>query len=149
MRISDWSSDVCSSDLTISPLVDIRTRLVDQSNVEVFQVRSSGAEYWRLTSLERFDGRIWSSEGSFGRAGGELPSAVQADVAREVITQTCTIKALAAIWLPAAYEPRSLSGEDLQMRYDEESADRKSTRLNSSHLCAHRMPPSARNITTP
>src|SRR3546814_15802096 len=58
MRISDWSSDVCSSDL----------------------------------------------------------------VAREVITQTFTIKALAAIWLPAAYEPRSLSGEDLQVRYDEESA---------------------------
>ena len=32
-------------------------RLVQQANVEVFTVRSTARAYWRLTSLEKFDGR--------------------------------------------------------------------------------------------
>ena len=50
---------------TVSPLVDIRTRLVDQSEREVFTVVSSAPDYWRLTALERFDGQIWSSVGTY------------------------------------------------------------------------------------
>lgn len=111
-----------SSRLTISPLVDIRSRLVDQRNIEVFQVRSPQPSYWRLTSLERFDGRIWSSSGSFGRAGGDLPSAVDADVASQSFEQSFTISALAAIWLPSAYEPRALVADGVEVRYDEQSA---------------------------
>jgi len=62
-----------SSRVTISPLVDIRSRLVDQSNVEVFQVRSPQPSYWRLTSLDRFDGRIWSSSGTYDKASATSP----------------------------------------------------------------------------
>lgn len=110
------------SRVTISPLVDIRTRLVDQADVEVFTVRSPVPSYWRLTSLERFDGRIWSSSGSFGRADGELPRAVDDDVAAATFEQTFTIGALSAIWLPSAYEPRALVTDGLPVRYDEQSA---------------------------
>ena len=108
--------------VTISPLVDIRSRLVDQSAVEVFTVRSTVRSYWRLTSLERFDGRLWSSSGSYGRAEGELPESVPVQVARETVEQTFTISALAAIWLPAAYEPRAIDVQGLEVRYDEDSA---------------------------
>ncbi|MDP1819302.1 MAG: DUF3488 and transglutaminase-like domain-containing protein [Acidimicrobiales bacterium] len=108
--------------VTISPLVDIRSRLVDQSDVEVFQVRATNRSYWRLTSLERFDGRIWSSSGSYGKADGDLPRAVDVDVTTETITQSFSISALAAIWLPAAYEPRGFEGEDVEVRFDEDSA---------------------------
>jgi transglutaminase-like putative cysteine protease len=107
---------------TISPLVDIRTRLVNQADVEVFTVRSPKPSYWRITSLERFDGRIWSSSGSYGSVDGELPRGVEADVATETFEQTFTVNALAAIWLPAAYEPRALAIEGGEVRYDEESA---------------------------
>jgi transglutaminase-like putative cysteine protease len=108
--------------VTISPLVDIRSRLVDQSQVEVFTVRSEARAYWRLTSLERFDGRIWSSSGSYGEADGDLPEAVDTDVATESVEQAFSISALASIWLPSAYEPRAFDGGDtVDARYDEES----------------------------
>jgi transglutaminase-like putative cysteine protease len=106
----------------VSPLVDIQSRLVQQSTVEVFTVQSPERSYWRLTSLEEFDGTIWSSSGSFGEADGTLPEAVASDVATSTFEQSFSIDALAAIWLPSAYEPRSLSAPGVDVRYDEESA---------------------------
>lgn len=108
--------------VTISPLVDIRSRLVDQSKVEVFQVRSPQPSYWRLTSLERFDGLRWTSSGSYGNADGDLPEAVSTDVAVETFDQTYTVEALAAIWLPSAYEPRAVSAAGLDVLYEKDSA---------------------------
>lgn len=110
------------SRVTISPLVDIRSRLVNQSNVEVFRVRSPRPSYWRLTSLDRFDGRIWSSTGSYAKAEGNLPEALPSNIAVESFEQTFTIKALAAIWLPSAYEPRALDTSDLNVLYEKASA---------------------------
>ncbi|MET0902447.1 MAG: DUF3488 and transglutaminase-like domain-containing protein [Acidimicrobiales bacterium] len=110
------------SRVTVNPFVDIRSTLVRQSGVEVFRVESPVPSYWRLTSLEEFDGRKWYSSGSFGSADGELPESVTASVDREEFEQTFTIKALAAIWLPSAYEPRALDIDDTEVRYDEESA---------------------------
>src|SRR5207248_2527971 len=49
-----------SSRTTISPLVDIRARLVDQSDTELFTVESNAEAYWRITALDRFDGKNWS-----------------------------------------------------------------------------------------
>ncbi len=107
--------------VTISPLVDIRSRLVEQSQVEVFTVRSPARAYWRLTSLERFDGRIWSSSGSYGEADGSLPESVETDIATATIEQRFAVTALAAIWLPSAYEPRAFAAEEVEARYDEDS----------------------------
>ncbi len=111
-----------SSRVTISPLVDIRSRLVDQSNVEVFQVRSPQPSYWRLTSLDRFDGRIWSSSGTYDKASGDLPEAVSAALPVDTFDQTFSIEALAAIWLPSAYEPRAIHTNGLKVLYEEHSA---------------------------
>jgi transglutaminase-like putative cysteine protease len=107
--------------VTISPLVDIRSRLVEQSQVEVFTVRAPERAYWRLTSLERFDGRIWSSSGSYGEADGSLPESVDKDVATATIEQRFAVTALAAIWLPSAYEARAFEADDVEARYDEDS----------------------------
>jgi transglutaminase-like putative cysteine protease len=108
--------------VTISPLVDIRSRLVDQANVEVFDVHSTARSYWRLTSLERFDGRIWSSSGSYGKAKRNLPEAQEIDAATERIDQTFDITALAAIWLPTAYEARTFQAAGVDARFDEDSS---------------------------
>jgi len=110
------------SRVTISPLVDIRSRLVNQSGVEVFRVSSPQPSYWRLTSLERFDGRVWKSSGSYAEADGDLPEAVTTDLATETFEQTFTIEALAAIWLPSAYEPRAFDGDGLEVLYEKDSA---------------------------
>ena len=59
--------------VTLSPLVDIRSRLVEQESIEAFRVEAAAPAYWRLTALDEFDGQIWSSSGSYVEAEGRLP----------------------------------------------------------------------------
>lgn len=91
---------------TVSPLVDIRGRLVDQSNTELFTVRADRPSYWRLTSLDRFDGSIWSSLGTYQPTRSTLPGAGQG---RE-LAQDFEVGPLGTIWLPAAYRPERVEG---------------------------------------
>ena len=95
---------------TVSPLVDIRGRLVEQSSNEVFSVKSSQPAYWRLTSLDTFDGSIWQSNDSYKPVGSNLPGGVPAQAAGDSVVQEFTITNLASIWLPAAYRPERLDG---------------------------------------
>ena len=112
--------DAGSSRVTVSPLVDIRTRIVDQASVEVFVVKSPVRSYWRLTALETFDGRIWSSNRKYRRAEGHLGSSVsEADKPTTTVDQTFEITALDSIWLPAAFRPVAINGTSA--RYDSES----------------------------
>src|SRR5205085_1798794 len=106
---------------TISPLVDIRTRLVDLSDNELFSVQSNAPEYWRITALDKFDGKIWSSVGTYKPAGGGLPSGVRSRAATNTVTQKYAISGLSSIWLPAAFRPTHLDGIK-KVRYDAESA---------------------------
>ena len=109
------------SRVTVSPLVDIRARIVEQAESVVFTVASPTRSYWRLTSLETFNGRIWSSTRSYKDADGPLPPGSQlkqVDLAES--TQEFEIGALASIWLPAAYRPVDVEGTDAS--YDAESA---------------------------
>ncbi|MDZ7673674.1 MAG: DUF3488 and transglutaminase-like domain-containing protein [Acidimicrobiales bacterium] len=121
LSLTDIGDDGPDTRVTVSPLVDIRSRLIEQADVEVFSVRSPERSYWRLTSLDRFDGRIWSSTGSYGSADGELDDGVSIESPRTTFEQSYSISSLAQIWLPAAYEPQAISaGEDI--RYDEVSS---------------------------
>lgn len=110
-----------SARTTISPLVDIRGRLVEYSGVEVFTVKADAPAYWRLTSLDTFDGEIWSSNETYRPAEGSLPRDVPARAAADEITQEFNISALASIWLPAAYEPIRLEKGD-DVRYNSDNA---------------------------
>ncbi|HEX2042820.1 MAG TPA: DUF3488 and transglutaminase-like domain-containing protein, partial [Acidimicrobiales bacterium] len=107
--------------VTVSPLVDIKGQLVDQSNTEVFSVRASDPAYWRLTSLERFDGSIWSSSGSFQPARRRLPAGVPTRAPARSVVQHFEIKALSRIWLPAAYRPQTFDGPR-GVRFDPDSS---------------------------
>ncbi|MFN2504184.1 MAG: transglutaminaseTgpA domain-containing protein [Acidimicrobiales bacterium] len=107
------------SRVTVSPLVDIRGRLVDQSNIDLFAVRSNAPSYWRLTSLERFDGTIWSSLGTYQTTRGPLPGRPGGET--QVITQEFDIGPLGTIWLPAAFRPERVSGVK-GARFDRDSA---------------------------
>lgn len=97
---------------TISPLVDIRGRLVDQSTTEVFTVRSTKRAYWRLTSLDVFDGRIWSSDASYQKIGQRVPAGRVGTAPADTVLQEFTIRSLSSIWLPAAYRPVRVQGID-------------------------------------
>jgi transglutaminase-like putative cysteine protease len=97
---------------TVSPLVDIRGRLVDQSTIEVFSVTSNQRSYWRLTSLDQFDGDIWSSNSSYRPSSGDLPDGYVSRAPTSRASQHYVIGPLASIWLPAAFEPVRITGAD-------------------------------------
>jgi transglutaminase-like putative cysteine protease len=120
VSLTDLGDDAPGTRVTVSPLVDIRSRLVQQANVEVFTVRSDVRSYWRLTSLDRFDGSIWSSNGSYGKSSGDLDDGVSVASERIVFDQGYAISALSQIWLPAAYEPQAVKADE-PVRYDEVS----------------------------
>lgn len=103
---------------TVSPIVDLHSRLVDQSDTELFTVTASEPAYWRLTALDRFDGRIWSSSQSFSSASGDL--AGESTGGRQ-IEQAFTITGLATIWAPAAFVPVELVDTSGPLRWDEVS----------------------------
>jgi transglutaminase-like putative cysteine protease len=109
------------SRVTVSPLVDIRGRLVDQRDVELFRVRSEAPSYWRLTSLDRFDGAIWSSLGTYQSTQGPLPGAVPGPDTVRSVRQEYTIGPLGTIWLPAAFRPQRVRGIE-GARYDRDSS---------------------------
>ena len=115
-----------STRLTVSPLVDIRARIVDQAEVEVFTVRSDERSYWRLTALDEFDGRIWRSEGRFRSAARELADPGEVQPARGggniLVDQRVEVRGLDAVWLPAAYRPVAFATDDASVGVDEESS---------------------------
>ncbi|CAN5244038.1 transglutaminaseTgpA domain-containing protein [soil metagenome] len=107
---------------TVSPLVEIRGRLVNQSNIELFTVRSDRRAYWRITALDSFDGTVWSSRGDYGEADGSLPRTLASQAEQAVATQEFTVRRLAAIWLPAAFEARSIQSPEFVVRWEAESS---------------------------
>jgi transglutaminase-like putative cysteine protease len=105
---------------TISPLVDIQGRIAAQGDDEVFTVKSPVAAYWRLTALDEFDGRIWSSARTYRDASGRLTGGLDRQYTTSV-EQQYTISGLNSIWYPAAYSPTRISiGGDV--RYDPETS---------------------------
>lgn len=108
---------------TVSPLVDIRGRLVERSGIEVFTVRSNVASYWRLTSLDDFDGNVWTSSDTYRETGGRVGTdeALRPGVPAALATQEYAVSALASIWLPVAFRPQQIDGID-DISYNRDSA---------------------------
>lgn len=103
-----------SNRATISPLVDIRGRLVEQADLEVFTVRSEVKAYWRLTSLDDFDGNTWTSTDTYRetRGGVGTDEILQPGIPTAEAVQEFSISALASIWLPVAYRPERIDDLD-------------------------------------
>lgn len=98
----------------VSPLVDIRSRLVNQGNVELFRVNADREAYWRVTTLSDFDG-----------AQFELPRTplrrVDEDASNDgiEIRQQVQILSLTGRFLPAAADPQAvLPNEDIRLDVD-------------------------------
>src|SRR3546814_2645285 len=122
MRISDWSSDVCSSDLDLRVCsgeveADIAARLDDLELQFVRPATSPIVKHRLLVGIGSIrDGPNLVSR-ALVRVVNQLREAGQHTVDAVLLEQP----------------------EDIACR----GLDRKSTRLNSSHLCSFRMPSSA------
>lgn len=106
--------------VTVSPLVDIRGRLVDRGDEVLFTVAANAPAYWRMTSLETFDGAIWKSSGSYRAVRGELDADVSGALGVTEVRQRFSIDALSAVWLPAAWQPDTIDAP-AEVRWHAES----------------------------
>ena len=135
LGVADGNGRKSGTRVTLSPLVDIRGRLVGQSAVELFTVTTDTPTYWRITSLDRFDGTIWSSLSNYRPAGNRLPAigpdAARGGTARSV--QEFEISGLSSIWLPAAYRPERLSPAG-KVRFDPDSGSLATDKETSDGL---------------
>jgi transglutaminase-like putative cysteine protease len=127
---------------TVSPLVDIRTRLVNRTNVVAFTVSSPVRAYWRLTSLDDFNGRIWSSKGDYGDV---KPNKALKDRNGTKVTQQFAIADLKSIWLPVAYRPETTPSLD-DISYDDD-ADAFITANETSDSLVYRVSSAIQDFT--
>lgn len=110
-----------------SPMVDLNPRLVEQSEAQVFTVVSEESSYWRLTSLDEFDGERWRSSYGTEDADGGLAQDIPPEAETRAVTQSFTITGLSSVWLPAAFDPvevRSVgaNADDQKIDWDKESS---------------------------
>ena len=85
----------------LSPLVDIRSQLINLPNLEMFTVEASEADYWRSTGLSRFDGTTWGLPKDEQRSS--TPEATLTNSASHLLTHAVRITSLGGVLLPAAY----------------------------------------------
>jgi transglutaminase-like putative cysteine protease len=96
--------------LVESPIVDLRTRIVTESNVPVFTVHSSVPDYWRLTSLDTFTGTLWESTDSYQSVHDQLPGVSSPPRGTRTVVEDFHIQNLDSIWLPMAFDPEAVVG---------------------------------------
>ena len=95
----------------VSPLVDIRSRLVNQAENEMFTVAASAPSYWRVSALPQFDGDKWDlPDSELDDVDDRLGAALAGS---EANIQIITISALNGALVPAAADPVSATGPEL------------------------------------
>jgi transglutaminase-like putative cysteine protease len=94
-------------------LVSLAPRLLEQTDVRLFNVEAAEPTYWRLTSLAEFDGRDWKpSDADHGELQNGDVDTLEPPISKyRELDQRFTITGLRDDLLPAAVEPESISVE--------------------------------------
>ncbi|HVE98397.1 MAG TPA: DUF3488 and transglutaminase-like domain-containing protein [Mycobacteriales bacterium] len=121
----------------INPYVQLKPQLRSQEEVELLRVRTASPQFLRLTSLDRFDGAIWSpgktsaTKDSRVSAKRDLPDAKGLDEdTAGAATAEVDVANLESNWLPVPYAPRRVK-IDNDWRYEPSSQTVFSTRTNT------------------
>ncbi len=100
----------------IKPLSDIKRQLKVDPPLEVMRVNADRPTYWRLTSLDAYDGNEWVLEARPKDVrDGVVPPAAPPTTG-ETLEQSYRLTSLLSPWLPAAYAATSVvSNEPVQI----------------------------------
>jgi transglutaminase-like putative cysteine protease len=106
----------------VSPLVDIRSRIVNQAETEMFAMTATEPSYWRISALPRFDGNRWDVADNEVEGNGETLPARSSEAVENV--QVLVITELDGPLVPVAPEPVSaaIRSEDGGMSYVADSS---------------------------
>lgn len=91
----------------LSPLVDIRSRLVNRTNTEMFTVEAGAGRYWRVAGLSEFDGRIWGLPDRDLESASGLLNRPSFDA--QVLQQQVRISKMGGNLIPAAFIPLTIA----------------------------------------
>lgn len=92
-----------------NPIVDIRSRLVNQGNVELFQVNADQPRYWRSATLAEFDGQRFRVP---DQDVSEIDDSVDIDVSDRIeIRQQVQILTTGGKFVPAAADAQNANGQ--------------------------------------
>ena len=92
----------------IKPLSDIQRQLKINPPIEVMRVTSPKPLYWRLTSLDTYDGKEWFLQAHPHDVTNGVVPLPKPLTTGEAVEQTYTLTSLLSPWLPAAYAARSI-----------------------------------------
>lgn len=117
-----------------SPLVDIRSRLTNRGNVELFKVNADREAYWRTTTLAEFDGESFQLP---ARSLEQLDDRSVTSASSILNRQQLQVLALSGQTIPAAADPIQAGGidtdgTDLSLRINRDT----STLLSPTELVA-------------
>jgi transglutaminase-like putative cysteine protease len=99
----------------LSPLVDIRSRLTNQSSEELIVVTSNVESYWRSTTLPAFDGSTWEpADRAVAPTDTDL---VGSRPPERSVRQQVRIVGLGGTMIPVAPDPTAATGPET-IRYD-------------------------------
>lgn len=125
----------------LNPLVDIRPQLLAARRTELFTVRATAPAYWRLTALDRFDGRLWTpSRPALFHRDRSAAEAAPGPVERS-LRQDIRVTGLDSPWLPAA--DRAVRVRAAGARLDPETdslVTKKGSRAVRSYVVESRLP---------
>jgi transglutaminase-like putative cysteine protease len=143
--------------IAINPFVSLRTRLNSDENIPVFDVRTAQPSYYRLITLDRFDGVTFtpSSPGQLVEFGGDTSLDLDAGAPTTQVTHRITIRQLAGPsgYLPAAQAPVSIRAGRNRVYQSPTNRDltlRRPLRSGLTYTVTSRVPtPTAANLSGP
>jgi transglutaminase-like putative cysteine protease len=111
--------------IRLDPFVSIQAQLDRAEPVDLFKVTSpDGPAYWRLYSLDRFDGTTWSSSDPEAEHGQvlETPAQLRVDVplspSPPLVQSFEVLRDLDDPWLPMAFPASTVVLPDEHIRYE-------------------------------
>jgi transglutaminase-like putative cysteine protease len=116
-----------------NPVVDLHSRLLEETDTPVFMVHASVPSYWRLTSLDTFTGQDWISTNSYRSFGPRLPGIQAVPPDTRVVHDQFVIQQLDSVWLPDAFTPVAVTGVR-NVSYDPTSGSLITSRSTSNGL---------------
>jgi TgpA N-terminal domain/Transglutaminase-like superfamily len=146
-----------SAAIAINPFVSLKTRLTADENVPVFDVRTSQPSYYRLITLDRFDGTLFtaSSPTQLVEFSGDVSQDLDGGAPTSQVTHRFTIRGLAGQqgYLPAAQAPVTVRAGRSQVFQSPTNRDltlRRPLRSGLSYTVTSRVPaPTAADLAGP
>ena len=91
----------------LSPLVDIRSRIVNRRVVEMFVVDAEAPRYWRIAGLSEFNGQMWGfHDSALEDADGPLREPAPT---AQIMDQRFTISGMGGLMVPSAFAPVAIA----------------------------------------